>query len=349
MNLLCSNFEFLGQTFRPLSVGSSLLFVVVFVYIFLCLFCIINHIITSHTFVLCVPILLQLLVGIYLNPLLCSLFFLGAACENVCDTNIEAVMKRNANRQTAVSANDGFNPDEKENIKRISLAFNKVGNLLLQLHPLFDHVALLSSLTDKAKTGHFFCKIGYSGDILPADAEQSLISVHGVRWQMIIEELNAGYATSFGMSPEVGTIVLPEEIVDEISYEFERQDLEVQKENKRFLTQKRLSESKGLAQKRLDESKVKTKKLLELNDQPLFPGCWRKEAFAPRVYVEKLQEYKGASCIEPREQRDLQQQLRTSLAGFQGPAYNYDDHDLTERWMNSFEDSTGSIGRCVGI
>ena len=245
----------------------------------------------------------------------------------------QVTMRRNANRQTTVSVNDGFNADERENIKRISLAFNKVGNLLVQLHPLFEHVALLSNLTNKAKAGYFFCKIGFSGEILPHDAEQSLISVHGVQWQMIINELNAGYAASFAMNVDGGAIVLPEEIIDEISYEFERQDLEVQKENKRFL-----------AQKRLDESKGKTQKLLQLNDQPTFPGCWRKEAFAPRVYVEKLLKYKGATCVSLREQQDLQEQLRTNLTGFQGPAYNYDDHDLTERWMKSFEDSSGSIG-----
>jgi hypothetical protein len=243
-------------------------------------------------------------------------------------------MKRNANRQTSASANDGFNADERENIKRICLAFNKVGNILLQLHPLFDNVALLSRLTDKAKTGCFFCKIGYAGEILSADAEQSLISLHGVHWHMITEALTEGYANSFGGSHEGGMIDLPEEVADEINYEFERQDLEVQKANKRFLAQKRLSESKG-----------KTEKLLELNDQPLFPGSWRKEAYAPRVYVEKLQKYKGASCVEEGEKRDLQEQLRTSLQGFQGPAYNYDDHDLTERWMKSFEDSTGNISK----
>jgi hypothetical protein len=245
-------------------------------------------------------------------------------------------MRRNANRQTAASAKDGFNAEERENLKRICLAFNKVGNVLLELHPLFDSVTLLSGLTDKAKTGCYFIKIGYSGEILPADADPSSVSMHGVHWQMIIDDLNSGYATSFGILLEENATILPEKIVDEISYEFERQDLEVQKANKRYLAQKRLSESKG-----------KTQKLLALNVEPLFPGCWRKEAFTPRIYVEKLEKYKGASCVDVAEQQDLQAQLSTDLTGFQGPAYNYDDHDLTERWMKSFEANTGNIGTCA--
>ena len=241
-------------------------------------------------------------------------------------------MKRNANRQTAIG-NDSFNAEERENLKRICLTFNKVGNVLLKLYPLFDSVSLLSSLTDRAKTGAYFIKIGYDGELLAKDADKSAVAMNGVFWNLIARELNQGYADKFGLSIENEAIVLPEDVLDEVRYEIERQEMEISREVKRYMTQKRLNESKG-----------KTQKLLELNDQPLFPGCWRKEAFGPRVYVEKLEKYKAATCVSESEKKDLQEQLLTNLSGFQGPAYNYDDHDLTERWMKSFEDTTGRIG-----
>lgn len=94
----------------------------------------------------------------------------------------------------------------------------------------------------------------------------------------------------------------------------------------------------------------------------MFPGKWRKDPFPPRTY-QWLSEYRitsnigtlGCCCYArslvsmsdeafvtgPEERVRLQEQLHTPLDGFLGQAYNYDDHDLTEEWMVSFQD----IGR----
>lgn len=97
----------------------------------------------------------------------------------------------------------------------------------------------------------------------------------------------------------------------------------------------------------------------------MFPGKWRKDPFPARTY-QWLSEYRitsnigtlgccccccAHSCLVsmsdevfvagPEEGVRLQEQLHTPLDGFLGQAYNYDDHDLTEEWMVSFQD----IGR----
>ena len=223
--------------------------------------------------------------------------------------------------------NKEFTLQEKENIKRICLACDKIGNVLLKLHPMFDQVRILSHLTERAKEGEFFIKIGYDGHVLSTDSEDDLIAMDAVNWQKIMNDLNCLYAIEMDISVEGSVMVLPEDIVDEISYEIERQDMEIEREKKQYLMRKRLNESKS-----------KTKRLIELNDQPLYPGPWRKEPYPPRVYVEKLEKYKATNCVDDAEKQDLIVQLQTNLAGFQGPAYNYDDHNLTETWMKSFED-----------
>lgn len=71
------------------------------------------------------------------------------------------------------------------------------------------------------------------------------------------------------------------------------------------------------------------------------PGRWRKEAYAPRVY-DPLTEYVVTSSVSEEEGKQLKDQLYTTLDGFLGQAYNYDDHGLTEEWMVSFQDKSTS-------
>ena len=71
-------------------------------------------------------------------------------------------------------------------------------------------------------------------------------------------------------------------------------------------------------------------------------GKWHKEPFLRRTY-EKLTDYAVTNFISEAEGELLRQQLVTPLDGFQGQAYNYDDHGLTEEWMVTFKDK-GSSG-----
>ncbi len=77
------------------------------------------------------------------------------------------------------------------------------------------------------------------------------------------------------------------------------------------------------------------------NKQPTFPGKWRQKPFGKRTY-EKLTEYHITSTIPEDEQEEMRDLLNTSLDGFVGQSYNYDDHSLTQDWMSSFQDTRAS-------
>ena len=75
-----------------------------------------------------------------------------------------------------------------------------------------------------------------------------------------------------------------------------------------------------------------------LQDQPVVEGTWRKAPVDQREY-ETLSDYVVTSTIPPAEQRLLLEQLNTPMETcFRGPAYNFDDGQLTEEWMCSFKD-----------
>lgn len=75
------------------------------------------------------------------------------------------------------------------------------------------------------------------------------------------------------------------------------------------------------------------------NGLPIISGKWRKEPYATRAY-EYLTDYAVTGNIGEEEGKQLRQQLVTPLNGFLGQAYNYDDHDLTEEWMVTFQDKS---------
>ena len=75
-----------------------------------------------------------------------------------------------------------------------------------------------------------------------------------------------------------------------------------------------------------------------LDDQPKVSGSWRKTQGEHRKY-DVLTQYAVTSTIPESEQLEVLQQLKTPLqTGFRGPAYNFDDGQLTEEWMCSFKD-----------
>jgi len=75
-----------------------------------------------------------------------------------------------------------------------------------------------------------------------------------------------------------------------------------------------------------------------LEHQPAVGGPWRKTPVEKRDY-EKLNDYVVTATIPPGEQVLLLQQLNTPMETcFRGPAYNFDDGQLTEEWMCSFRD-----------
>lgn len=73
----------------------------------------------------------------------------------------------------------------------------------------------------------------------------------------------------------------------------------------------------------------------------MIPGKWRKEPYGTRAY-EYLTDYSVTANIGEEEGRQLREQLVTPLNGFLGQAYNYDDHDLTEEWMVTFQDKSAA-------
>jgi len=93
------------------------------------------------------------------------------------------------------------------------------------------------------------------------------------------------------------------------------------------------------------------------NDLPQISGKWRKEPYPVRVY-ERLTNYVPASLTasvsglistntndNPENLNSLElKQLDTDLEGYLGQPYNYNDGELTEEWMSSFQDLAPSGG-----
>ncbi len=53
-------------------------------------------------------------------------------------------------------------------------------------------------------------------------------------------------------------------------------------------------------------------------------------------------EYRVTDNIPPEDVAEMNELLHTSLDGFVGQAYNYDDHTLTEDWMLRFSDNASN-------
>ena len=91
-----------------------------------------------------------------------------------------------------------------------------------------------------------------------------------------------------------------------------------------------------------EEKKYSSKEQLRVlhsrNGQPIMPGKWHKEAYPKRIYTE-LTDYTVTPFVSDEEANAINNQLLTTMDGFLGPAYNYDDHGLTEEWMVTFTDS----------
>lgn len=75
------------------------------------------------------------------------------------------------------------------------------------------------------------------------------------------------------------------------------------------------------------------------NGLPVIAGKWRKEPYSTRAY-EYLTDYAVTANVGQEEATELREQLVTPLNGFLGQSYNYDDHDLTEEWMVTFQDKS---------
>lgn len=77
------------------------------------------------------------------------------------------------------------------------------------------------------------------------------------------------------------------------------------------------------------------------NPWPSVAGKWRRDPFAPRIY-EPLEDYVVTTSVSEKEAIELKSQLNTTLHGYVGQAYNYDDQGLTQEWMTSFRDGKTS-------
>ena len=91
------------------------------------------------------------------------------------------------------------------------------------------------------------------------------------------------------------------------------------------------------ALKKLMQDKFKLRNL-----EPCLNGKWRKVAFPPRKYEMLDKGYAITGNIPAEEAAELEEQLVTPLNGYLGPAYNFDDNDLTQQWMVSFKDDSSA-------
>ena len=75
------------------------------------------------------------------------------------------------------------------------------------------------------------------------------------------------------------------------------------------------------------------------NKEPQLPGKWRKEPYPPRQY-HAIEDYICTENINAEEGMSLKQSLESSLDGFVGYAYNFDDFTISEEWMANFKDAS---------
>ena len=89
-----------------------------------------------------------------------------------------------------------------------------------------------------------------------------------------------------------------------------------------------------------DERKIvcneNIRRLNNRNMQPVLPGSWRKLPYDLRVYAH-IDEYVPSSNLLLEEQENVIKQLDTSLYGYLGESYNYDDHELTQQWASTLD------------
>ena len=168
-------------------------------------------------------------------------------------------------------------------------------------------LALSSRLDDfiknRVRTGELYCISPFSGRLI-------------VNWDAFDECIMKLLSENH---PSGEAFVLPSSVVDELGAE------------RYFQSQEEVKHG----------AKEKMRLLQERNGQPLMPGKWRKEPYPKRIY-EELEDYCMTPFIDEEEENRIQNQLETSLSGFVGQAYNYDDHGLTEEWMVSFTDASNA-------
>ncbi len=70
------------------------------------------------------------------------------------------------------------------------------------------------------------------------------------------------------------------------------------------------------------------------NEEPCVQGEWRTQSHPPRVYKLYLEDYQPAQDIPEHVRKEVIRELNTSLPdGYLGEAYSYDDHGISEAWM----------------
>ncbi len=70
------------------------------------------------------------------------------------------------------------------------------------------------------------------------------------------------------------------------------------------------------------------------NEEPCVQGEWRTQSYPPRVYNQYLKDYQPAQDIPEHVCMEVISELDTTLSdGFLGEAYSYDDHGISEAWM----------------
>jgi len=70
-------------------------------------------------------------------------------------------------------------------------------------------------------------------------------------------------------------------------------------------------------------------------------GKWRMQPYPLREY-NSIDHYSITTSISEDDRKEIKNLLKTTLNGYVGQAYNYDDNKLTEDWMSSFLDGENS-------
>lgn len=218
------------------------------------------------------------------------------------------------------------NQSEPYLIKQFSKLFHRIERILVPSDDIQVSNAgpMLSKLLNKIKTGYFFediCTltpgIDSTNNSLSRKRNDKPIDFvpKRVKWD-ILEPLIREIVLK-----DIDESEIPEKIAIEIEMERKAQVDAAIKSN----------------------VKMKIQQLQLRNNLPVIPGLWRKKPYPKRQYV-PLTNYQATESISPEEGSHLLHQLDTTLDGFLGPSYNYDDNEITEEWMCSFKD----VGKAGG-
>ena len=221
-------------------------------------------------------------------------------------------------------------------IKQISKLFLRLERIIVPSNELRESAVgpKLATLLNRVKRGDFFedCIIEKIDNVKVSKKRQDIEFVpKQLQWNNFEKYL---YPI---LLEETNSTDMPQKLLSEIMDERNAQEETASKYRSKYVVEKLQVNIAFIYLVYCSESLNLIFSSQSRNGEPVISGTWRKRPYPIRQY-EPLTDYVITESIKEEEATNILSQLDTTLNGFLGPAYNYDDNMLTEEWMVSFRD-----------